>query len=431
MGWRLEVNHPLYALAWLGGGWILDQVVAWRSTGRFPVRGFGGSLRLILALVVCTAPLAAILFAGDRVFWVSDKFLLSLHKEYILEFQSLFGLYGKEKQSLWIPLFYHFWIFAIAAGITFLGIRRSIDWRLRCDLCLLAPPVFVMQVLAIWQVRWGSAAAALWALVALAVFAAFLRLPIGNSTRTFGVMGALASIAVAFFSATLPTAVASYHEETIALNSPMAESIGGNLLLRDVARRISESSPGAVPTVLSGPNSSTELSYQAGLKTLGTLYWENMPGLKAAARIFAVPDGDEALRLLTASGVTHIVVPSWDNFAAAYDDLLAKTEGRPGGMAFFKSILENEEYPTWLRPFAYPIPSGSGIDSQSVRIFAVLPSQNAFESWFYRGVYHFESGQPEKAKRAFEQAALLRPADARVKSYLENLPTSPSNSTQP
>jgi hypothetical protein len=215
------------------------------------------------------------------------------------------------------------------------------------------------------------------------------------------------------------------------LNSLIAESIGGNLLLRDVARRISESSPGTVPTVLCGPNSSTELSYQAGLKTLGTLYWENMPGLKAAAHIFAVPDGDEALRLLTASGVTHIVVPSWDNFAAAYDDLLAKTEGRPGGMAFFKSILENEEYPTWLRPFAYPIPSTSGIDSQSVRIFAVLPAQNAFESWFYRGVYHFESGQPEKAKRAFEHAALLRPTDARVKTYLENLPTSPSNSTQP
>lgn len=431
MGWRLEVNHPLYAFAWLGGGWILDQAAAWRATGRFPIRGFGGSLRWILALVACVAPLAAILFAGDRVFWVSDKFLLSLHKEYILEFQSLFGLYGKEKQTLWIPLFYHFWIFAIAAGIAFLGIRRSIDWKLRCDLCLLAPPVLVMQLLAVWQVRWGSAASALWALVALVVFAAFLRLPVGNPTRLFGVMGALASMAVAFFSATLPTAVASYHGETTALNSPIAESVGGNLLLRDVARRISESSPDSVPTVLSGPNSSTELSYQAGLKTLGTLYWENMPGLKTAARIFAVPDGDEALRLLTASGVTHIVVPSWDNFAAAYDDLLAKTEGRPGGMAFFKSILENEEYPTWLRPFAYPIPSGSGIDSQSVRIFAVLPSQNAFESWFYRGVYHFESGQPEKAKRAFEQAALLRPADPRVKTYLENLPSSPAKSIQP
>ena len=94
MGWRLEVNHPLYAVAWLGGGWILDQAAAWRPPGRFPARGFGGFLRMLLALVACAAPLAAILYAGDRVYWVSDKFLLSLHKEYILEFQSLFGLYG-------------------------------------------------------------------------------------------------------------------------------------------------------------------------------------------------------------------------------------------------------------------------------------------------------------------------------------------------
>jgi hypothetical protein len=375
------------------------------------------------------APVAAIVLAGDQVFWVSDKFLLALHKEYILEFQSLFGLYGKEKQSLWIPLFYHFWIFAAIIGLGVLIWKRRVDWPLRCALCLLAPPVLVMQALALWQVRWGSAAAAMWALVVLAIFTAFLRMPTGT-TRIWALWAAIAAIPIAFLTATLPTALASFQEETTALDSPLSEAVGGNLLLRDIARRLAESSPEKVPTVLTGPNSSTEMSYQAGIRTLGTLYWENMPGLKSAARIFAVQDGNEALRLLTESGVTHIVVPSWDNFAAAYDDLLAKSEGRPGGMAFFKSILENEEYPTWLRPFAYPIPSGSGIDAQSVRIFAVLPSQNAFESWFYRGVYHFESNQPEKAKRAFEQAASLRPGDLRVQTYLEQLTDSPENETQ-
>jgi len=430
MGWRLEVNHPLYAFAWLGGGWILDKAVTWRSTGRFPLRGFGGIMGGVLAVAVCLAPAAAIVLAGDRVFWVSDKFLLALHKEYILEFQSLFGLYGKEKQSLWIPLFYHFWILAAIIGLGVLIWKRSVDWPLRCALCLLAPPVLVMQALAIWQVRWGSAAAAMWALVVLAVFSAFLRMPTGT-TRIWSFRVAIAAIPVAFLTATLPTAIASFHEETTALDSPLSEAVGGNLLLRDIARRLAESSPTKAPTVLTGPNSSTEMSYQAGIRTLGTLYWENMPGLKSAARIFAVQDGNEALRLLTESGVTHIVVPSWDNFAAAYDDLLAKSEGRPGGMAFFKSILENEDYPTWLRPFAYPIPGNSGIDAQSVRIFAVLPSQNAFESWFYRGVYHFESNHPEKAKRAFEQAAALRPDDPRVKNYLNQLQPSETQNSNP
>lgn len=431
MGWRLEVNHPLYAFAWLGGGWILDQAVAWRSTGRFPLRGFGGGAGFVLAVAACLAPLAAIVLAGDQVFWVSDKFLLALHKEYILEFQSLFGLYGKENQTLWIPLFYHFWILVTIIGLGVLIWKRSVDWPLRCALCLLAPPVLVMQALAIWQVRWGSAAAAMWALVSLAVFTAFLRMTGDPAARIWGLRAAMAAIPIAFLTSTLPTALASFQEETTALDSPLSEAVGGNLLLRDIARRLAESSPSKAPTVLTGPNSSTEMSYHAGIRTLGTLYWENMPGLKSAARIFAVQDGKEALRLLTESGVTHIVVPSWDNFAAAYDDLLAKSEGRPGGMAFFKSILETEDYPTWLRPFAYPIPGSSGIDAQSVRIFAVIPSQNAFESWFYRGIYHFESNQPDKARRAFEQAASLRPDDLRVKNYLEQLSNLPQTNTQP
>jgi hypothetical protein len=431
MGLRLEVNHPLYALAWLGGGWLIDKIFAWRDSGRFPAKGIASLAGLFLSLAACAAPIAAILFAGNRVFWVSDPFLLALHKEYIMEFQSLLGIYRKEKTSLWVPVVQHFWIFGIVALLCILALRRAVDWQLRRDLCLLAPPVLVMQLLAVWQVRWGSAAAGLWALVALAVFTAFLRLPVGNPARGMGLITASAAVLLAFFTTTLPTAVASFHEESTALKSPLPESVGGNLLLRDVARRLAQSSPEKVPTVLTGPNSSTELTYQAGLKTLGTLYWENTPGLKSAARIFSAQDSDEALRLLTASGVTHIVVPSWDNFAAAYNDLLAKTEGRPGGMAFFKSILENEEYPTWLRPFAYPIPSGSGIDSQSVRIFAVLPSQNAFESWFHRGIYHLESGQQEKAKQAFEKAAALRPTDARVRTYLENLPDIPSQPKQP
>jgi hypothetical protein len=430
MGWRLEVNHPLYAFAWLGGGWILEKVIAWRSTGKFPLRGLGGIAGGGLSVALCVAPGAAIALAGDQIFWVSDKFLLALHKEYILEFQSFFELYGKENQSLWSPIFYHFWILATAAGLAALAWHRLVDWLLRCALCLLAPPVLIMQALAMWQVRWGSAAAALWALVALALFTTLLRIPPDKRARICGLWAAVIAIAIAFLTATLPTAVASFHDETTALDSPLSEAVGGNLLLRDIARRLAESSPAKAPTVLTGPNSSTEMSYQAGIRTLGTLYWENMPGLKSAARIFAVQDGDEALRLLTQSGVTHIVVPSWDNFAAAYDDLLSKAEGSPGGMAFFKTILETEDYPTWLRPFAYPIPGNSGIDAQSVRIFAVLPAQNAFESWFYRGVYHFESNQPEKAKRAFEQARTIRPGDLGVKNYLDQLHASePKNTT--
>jgi tetratricopeptide (TPR) repeat protein len=212
-------------------------------------------------------------------------------------------------------------------------------------------------------------------------------------------------------------------DERTCLNAPLSEDVGGNLLIRDIAHRLIQSSPAKIPTVLTGPNTSTELTFHSGIKTLGTLYWENMPGLKRAAEIFAATGEEKTKKRLTEAGVTHIVIPSWSNFGEAYAGLLASAQGmEKADPSYLDGVLKSEDFPTWLRPFAYPIPTSSGIDAQSVRIIAFIPEQNAFESWFYRGVYHFESGQPEKARPAFEKALALRPGDPRVLSYLGNLP---------
>jgi tetratricopeptide (TPR) repeat protein len=147
-----------------------------------------------------------------------------------------------------------------------------------------------------------------------------------------------------------------------------------------------------------------------------------MPGLKKAAEIFSALNEDEALRLLTEAGVTHIVVPSWGNFATAYANLLAKAHGLENvDTPFFNSILEQDNFPDWLRPFAYPIPSGAGIDARSVKIFAVLPEQNKFESLFFKGIYYAEIGQADKALAFYRQASRLRPGDMRIKEAIDQL----------
>ena len=46
------------------------------------------------------------------------------------------------------------------------------------------------------------------------------------------------------------------------------------------------SQPTGEITVLASPNASTTIGYYGRFKTLGTLYWENSAGLKAAASIF-------------------------------------------------------------------------------------------------------------------------------------------------
>ena len=201
--------------------------------------------------------------------------------------------------------------------------------------------------------------------------------------------------------------------------------------MRDIALRLIQSSLDRMPVVLAGPNVSTEMSYHAGVHTVGTLYWENVAGLKKAAEIFSATTDQEALNKLQAAGVTHIVVPSWDNFAEAYARLLAEARGtKSAGTPFFKAIVEGDDCPPWLRPFAYPIPTGAGLDTASVRIFAVLPEQSEFESFYYRGIYYDESGKKERAWEMFDRAAQLRPTDERVQQALRRLRANPDAGIQ-
>lgn len=424
VGWRLEVNHPIYAFAWLGGSWLLCRILEGRRDGKFPFRKSGDWVKAALCLSLVAAPVAVISLAGDRVFWVSDTFLLALHKEYISEFQSVAGIlrWKDQEQNALVWIILYFWIWVIFAGAMALWISGRGDSLFRRAVLLLLPATAIMQLLSLWQVRWSSAAFALWALWGLLAAATVLRLPSGSPWLSRGLALVATVPWVAFLLGPLPAAAFANKAERTCLDAPLGEDVGGNLLIRDVTHRLLQSSPAQVPTVLTGPNTSTEMVYHGGVRVLGTLYWENMPGLKKAAEIFAAATEEETKRLLGEAGVTHIVVPSWSNFGEAYAGLLAKARGEDNpAPSYLDAVLKNEEFPVWLRPFAYPIPTAAGIDARSVRVVAFLPSQNEFEAHFYRGIYHLESGQREKARMQFAEALALRPGEPRVEAYLRQL----------
>lgn len=424
MGWRLEVNHPLHALAWLAGCFIAARFLAWSIRGERVLRNTSDIVLAVLALAALAAPLVMVVLDSGRFFWVGDKFLLSLHQEFINEFQSLPTLVlAAGGNPAW--LLYYPWPIAVLVSSIVLALRRSLRDETCRSLILLAPPTLLMQALAIWQVRWTSAAFGLWAVCALVVMAGVASATDRSPTQRRVFAGLLACGWLSLFFSIVPQFVVRSVEARTCLDTPIPQEIAGNLLLRDVAHRLIQSSPNKVPVVLTGPNASTEMTYHAGLRTVGTLYWENMPGLKRAARIFAAPDAEQAKRQLLEAGVTHIVIPSWDNFGEAYIRLLAGAGEEPAGdTAFLRSLLVDAEIPDWLRPFAYPIPSGSGLDTRSVRIFAVIPEQSKFETLFFRGVYHFEVGEKDKAGALFQQALALRPSDPRPADYLRRIEAS-------
>jgi hypothetical protein len=422
MGIRLEVNHPLYAFAWLGAGFLMSRGLTLLKSGNQKARAKIGWFPIALSALAAAAPAIAIYLAKGSIFWVSDTFLLDLHKEYISEFQNIFKMNQISGQGFYWVTVYLWPFLAIILG-TLLLARGALGDFGRRSLFFLAPPTAVMQILTIIQVRWASAAFPLWALCALAITVDLtLCGDRQRPVRRWAFRTVLAGCLAAFFLSLFPQIFFRIMDEETCLDPPLKKEIASNLLLRDIAHRLIQASPDKIPTVLTGPNSSTEMAYHAKIRVLGTLYWENMPGLKRAARIFSVPDEKTALAELLAAGVTHIVVPSWDNFGEAYANLLAKAEGKgKGDTPFFKSVLAGECCPIWLRPFAYPIPTNSGLDTTSVKIFAVLPEQNEFESFLFRGIYHFESNEPEKAKPLFERARDLRPSDPRVRDYLLKL----------
>ncbi len=421
MGWRLEVNHPLHAFAWLAGCFLAARFLAWSIRGERVLRNAFDLVLAALALAALAAPVIMVALDSGRFFWVGDKFLLSLHQEFINEFQSLPTLVlAAGGNPAW--LLYYPWPIAVVVCSSVLAARGALPEETRRSLLLLAPPTLLMQALAIWQVRWTSAAFSLWAVCALVVFAGVVSAPNRSTLQKRVFTGLLACGWLSLILSIVPQFVVRSVEARTCLETPIPQEIAGNLLLRDVAHRLIQSSPSRVPVVLTGPNASTEMTYHAGLRTVGTLYWENMPGLKRAARIFAAPDAEEAKRELTAAGITHIVIPSWDNFGEAYTRLLAKSgETDVSESRFLKSLLDDAEIPDWLRPFAYPIPSGSGLDTRSVRIFAVIPEQSKFETLYFRGVYHFEIGEMEKAGALFRQAQALRASDPRPADFLRRI----------
>ena len=54
-----------------------------------------------------------------------------------------------------------------------------------------------------------------------------------------------------------------------------------------------------------------------GFQGVGSLYWENLDGLRAANAIYSAPDPDSARALPARRGVTHLAFVAWNAGLAA------------------------------------------------------------------------------------------------------------------
>lgn len=409
MGWRLEVNHPLYALAWLGAGDLLCRclrLVNEKATREVLISNLTGAVPSALAVL---APVILILSSPPLFFWVSDRFVLMLHNECIQEFKS-FPRYLSENGKFAPILEMFMWPVFVVVGALYLRARGMLSRGWQALLVLALFPALVMQVLAFLQIRWSVLSMGLWAICALVLFAAFVNRRLEASSKVFVGCSAVWLVVATL---TFPALCLVSLTQVNLLKNNLPKLVIPAVLLRDVAHRLVQSSPDELPVVLSGPGSSTELNYYAGVKTIGTFYWENRDGLKKAARMFAASTEEEAKQRLVDAKVTHLVAATWDDFAQPYVDILQKSGEIPPvkGSSYIQKLLGGAEPPDWLRPLYYPIPKGFGIEGQEILIFRILPQQSHKDALLNRGIYYFDKGDYPQAHTLFEQVLKLEPAN--------------------
>lgn len=410
LGMRLEVNHPLYALAWAGGGELLCRLQRWLVQKRGPVgvrqwaglaAGAAGILAFPLALKV----------GGSAWYLPFDRFLFDVHKM-IAEFL-----------PLWVrvritPLLE---TLAYMAGLVLLPLLtfgfvwvRSISHLTRRQLLFVGFASAIPTLVYLLQVRWALVAGSVW-VVAAPVLARALEEWKGTGWRRAFVGGLLAILLL------MPAWAFVEVAGSIRRDRPDLQRMDGlALLFRDIAQFIRISSgPHAKVVVLASPNTSTPTAFFGRFGTVGTLYWENLPGLVGAAELFNSTDYDEVMKGLQRRGVTHIVMVKDENFLQPYFSLQNPGRGdEDWKRTFGYRIYVGGELPAWARYLLYRPPGLLEKLEADVRLIEVRPEQTRAEAHQHVGEYHLFNGQIEAAISNLEIALQLDPTSITARVQL-------------
>lgn len=399
---RLEVNHPLYAVAWLAAGDLLARFARWRANAS--PAGWRRELPYVLlsGATLSALPLCILLVPED-VFWVADRFLWSLHVDYIKEFKSIGFLAAQVplRKLVGVVSLLPLGLASVIALLWNRGISRG--WKTAVWLPL--PPAILTLVLAILQARWYGTACAL-ALAALLVGVA--------ATTHRGTAFRWTPLRLWASGLFLALVVLPYGTTTILHCAPtfrgQPEFAPHNLyelVVRDASYWLRARVGDQPVIVASDPTFTTSLIYFGGFDGIGTLYWENLHGLRAARDFYGAASAAQAQAMAKAKGITHLVIFPWQPFAGEFARLAQgrRPPAEAPGYAFVRELLKAQEAPPWLRPIAYPTPAYEQLKPLGpVRIFEIVPEQSAAEVLLRTAQYRLALGDrpfaAQEARRA-------------------------------
>lgn len=409
LSWRLEVNHPLYALSWWAGAelaaCVLTVIAAPAEERREPARQL--ARQALWTVPASLAPALVIALFGTVVFLPLDPFLVRLHSTIaeFLPFQTRLGM-----DSLWERLDYLVVhpVFYLAAVALIPFVSRAA----RLPLVLMLVPAVLLQALGFWQGRWAMSAGAAHLPLLLAGLGCAYTLPFfGGSERRRWISGGLAAL---FFFAPAPV---YYFKNTLhAVRNnivPLDETL--ELVYREIAQAIRDSQPRGPIVLFASPNASVGIGYYGRFQTLGTLYWENLPGLLAAAELNSAPGDNAAALIVRRLGVTHLALVSRDNYIEEYAQFLHPGLSQAGvKRTFGYQLLGEGRIPVWLEPILYRPPGDlpGALGPLRVLLFRVNFEQNETTLYYRLGLLLTLHDQLEVALERFARVIQLDPKAA-------------------
>jgi tetratricopeptide (TPR) repeat protein len=393
-GVRLEVNHPLYALGWWGGAELVGLA------GQFALERSRSTRRrivwhLILPVLAVLAVPAAIYWGGARVFTLSDPFVADL-RHFVLEGNSLPAVMGTLGFK---AVAYHLASCLILIPAVVLAWRARGEGATLLGFATLAATAFM--ALGFWEVRWWSIGSAT-QVVLLLVLVATLR-------KRWAWVIAISGLIF------LPAAVQRIGAARHAVRAGIVDERDIlQPLYRDIAHTIRTTQPEGDITLLASPNASMGIGYYGGFRTVGTLFWENAAGLKAAAAIFSAATEEEAAALVRGRGITHIAMVSNASFISEYFTLLHPDRPVEESRSTFGYRLATKPgSAAWLQPVAYRPPADLKLSGATVFLFKVAFEQTAIERYYHTTVALAAGGDLAAAETVFREALDQIPVDAR------------------
>ena len=420
LGMRLEINHPLYALAWFGGGWAIYEITRWlclpvRNLKTFPWSNVG------LCALSCAILPAFILIGKDRYYMLLAPFQVFMSANIV---ETLPLLKRMEIGSMsWQSAFGLFPLFLLAAGV--LLFQSRVGAGTKAVLVFLSTPILLVTGLLIYQVRWGMLTGPLYIALAGIVVPQIWRLVPrkfwNRAVAGFLMLGMGYLFVEPAFKNAFSVVLMQFQSKDSIATSP-GQTMA--MLHRQMAFAIRESAAGKPVVLLSSPNSSTILSALGGFRTVGTLYWENGEGLETAAKALNAQSNEEALDRIRKLGVTHVALMTWENFIEPFFRALypKPVPGRSIENSFGKRALGDKQIPPWTRPLIFPPNAFSKALSQQVLLLQIHPDQGMDEAKFHLARFvRAVEGNPVQAEISFKEILEESPGSNIVNVELSNL----------